>query len=266
MSGSPSDPTPSPADAAPANATLPDPVHEARRVLGAAGGAGVPLRAIGGVAIRLRGNGAFPPGLAREYGDIDLVTAKGSSGAVSQLLGGLGYLAEQRFNALHGSRRLLFIDERHGRHLDVFVGAFEMCHSLPVAARMHVDPMTIPPAELLLTKLQVIELNRKDLGDALALLLVEEIREADDDGINAAEVARLCAADWGLWRTCKQNLERLETEVGTFELSVDAAATARERVARLWARIEAEPKPSKWRLRDRIGDRKRWYEEPEEAH
>ena len=141
-----------------------------------------------------------------------------------------------------------------------------MCHALPVAARIDVDPVTVPAAELLLTKLQVVQLNRKDVSDALALLLVEPIRESDDAGINAAEVARLCAADWGLWRTCKQNFERLAEAAATFGLGPEAEAVARQRIAMLWARIEAEPKSSKWRLRDRIGDRKRWYEEPEESH
>ncbi len=243
-----------------------DPVLEARRLLDAAAGAGVQLRAIGGVAIRLRANGEFPPSLARDYGDIDLVTPKGRSGAVAELLGGLGYLAEQRFNALHGSRRLMFFDGHHERRVDVFVGVFEMCHTLPLTARIELDPITVPAAELLLTKLQVVQLNRKDVGDALALMLVEPLRDDDDAGINAGLVARLCAADWGLWRTCKQSLERLAHESETFGLGGDAVATLRGRIAELWARIDAEPKSSKWRLRDRIGDRKRWYEEPEETH
>jgi hypothetical protein len=243
-----------------------DPVLEARRLLAAAAGAGVELRVIGGVAIRLRANGDFPPTLARDYCDIDLVTPKGSSGAVGELLGSLGYLAEQRFNALHGSRRLMFFDGHHERHVDVFVGVFEMCHTLPLTARIDWDPITVPAAELLLTKLQVIQLNRKDVGDALALMLVEPLRDDDDAGINAGLVARLCAADWGLWRTCKQNLERLAYETDTFGLGGDAVAMLRGRIAELWARIESEPKSSRWRLRDRIGHRKRWYEEPEEIH
>jgi hypothetical protein len=245
---------------------LADPVLEARRVLHAAAGAGVPLRAIGGVAIRLRSDRDLPAALAREYGDIDLVTAKRQSPHVGSLLASLGYEPEQRFNALHGSRRLMFVDPPNDRRLDVFVGAFEMCHVLPVAARLDVDPLTIPAAELLLTKLQVVHLNRKDIGDAVALLLIEPVREDADDGINAGEVARLCAADWGLWRTCTGNLVRLAGEMDTFGLPPAAVAVVGDRIDVLRARIGAEPKPSKWRLRDRIGDRKRWYEEPEETY
>jgi hypothetical protein len=245
---------------------LADPVLEARRLLDAAAAAGVPLRAIGGVAVRLRVNGDFSECFAREYGDIDLVTVRGQSGAVSGFLTKRGYLAEQRFNALHGARRLMFFDERHDRRLDVFVGGFEMCHSLPLADRIAVDPLTVPGAELLLTKLQVVKLNHKDAGDALALLLHEELRDDDDSGINAGEVAKLCAADWGLWRTCKQNIPKLGEAVDEFALSADQKQLLRERLDALWARIEAERKPFRWRQRDRIGDRMRWYEDPEETH
>jgi hypothetical protein len=242
-----------------------DAVLEARRLLDAAAGAGVELKAIGGVAIRLRANGEFPATLARHYGDIDLVTPKGRSAAVTELLGGLGYLAEQRFNALHGSRRLMFVDEHHDRRIDVFVGAFEMCHTLPLTARIDLEPMTVPAAELLLTKLQIVQLNLKDIGDALALMLVEPVRRDDDAGINAGLIARLCAADWGLWRTCKQNLERLAHESGSFGLDSESVEILTGRIAELWSIIDSEPKSSRWRLRDRIGDRKRWYEEPEET-
>jgi hypothetical protein len=245
---------------------LADPVLETRRVLDAAALADVPLRAIGGVAIRLRAGGDLPVELARAYGDIDVVTAKGRAASVSALLAGLGYAPEQRFNALHGSRRLMFVDVSNERRLDVFVGGFEMCHTVPVAARLTIDPVTVPPAELLLTKLQVVQLTRKDVGDTLALLLIEPVREEADDGINAGEIARLCAADWGLWRTCKENLGRIAQLAESFGLTADAVAEIRRQINALWARVDAEPKPSKWRLRDRIGDRKRWYEEPEETH
>jgi len=244
---------------------LADPLLEARRVLAAAVVADVPLRAIGGVAIGLRANGSLPSELARAYGDIDLVTAKGRSASVSDLLAGLGYTPEQRFNAFHGSRRLMFADVPNERRLDVFVGAFEMCHSVPMAERLEVDPITVPPAELLLTKLQVVQVNRKDINDMLALLLIEPVQDAADDGINAGEVARLCAGDWGLWRTCTANLARVAHEAEGFGLTAGAVSEIRGRIDALRARIDAEPKPSKWRLRDRIGDRKRWYEEPEET-
>jgi hypothetical protein len=75
----------------------------------------------------------------------------------------------------------------------------------------------------------------------------------------------LTADDWGLWRTLKLNLERVHDQIGSLSLDADAKAHVVERADALWERIEREPKSRKWRVRDRVGDRKRWYEVPDEV-
>ena len=89
--------------------------------------------------------------------------------------------------------------------------------------------------------------------------------EDDVERINENRVAELCAADWGLWRTTKMNVERVSQALATSGLPEEAQAMVLARLERLWARIEAEPKSTKWKLRARVGDKKRWYEEPEEV-
>jgi hypothetical protein len=224
----------------------------------------VPLRALGGVAVRLR-TPRVPPALAREYRDIDLVTARRRSADVARLLEGGGYRPEPEFNALRGDRRLLFHDDEHARQVDVFVGAFAMCHEIPVVERLELEPRTIPLAELLLTKLQIVEVNDKDLRDAATLLLGHEVADRDGDAVNAARVASLCAADWGLWRTAGQTLQRLRSELPTLGLGAAEQAVVDERAAALEGAMDAAPKSVRWKLRARIGDRARWYEEPEET-
>jgi len=130
---------------------------------------------------------------------------------------------------------------------------------------MELDDRTIPLAELLLTKLQVFELTHKDLNDIATLLNGHDVGDADGETINGDFVAKLTADDWGLWRTVKMNLERVREQIDS--LSLDAAARARvlERADAVWERIEREPKSRKWRVRDRVGDRKRWYEVPDEV-
>jgi hypothetical protein len=103
-----------------------DIVEEAKRLLDLAASDGVPLRVLGGVAIRLRAPGELPAALGRDYGDADFVTAKGSSSAVQRLLRATGYEPHVAFNALHGTERLLFFDNGNERQVDVFVGGF-MC-------------------------------------------------------------------------------------------------------------------------------------------
>ena len=248
-----------------ANGRRPDVVEEARRVAGISEERGVPLRLLGGVAINVRAREGLRPCFRREYADMDFIVPKGRSSETQKFFGSLGYAPQTRFNALYGSERLLFFDEDHDRQVDVLVGKFRMSHEIPIGKRLELEPMTIPLAELLLTKLQIIELNEKDVRDALALLHDHPVEEADGDSVNAAHVAKLCAADWGLWRTFTANLEALGGHVGRYEIDEAGKGRISGGIERLQARIEEEPKPFSWRMRAKIGDRKRWYELPEEV-
>ncbi len=140
-----------------------------------------------------------------------------------------------------------------------------MCHTLPIAERLDVVPLTLPAADLLLTKLQIVRLNEKDRNDAYALLLALEVGTHDDGAINAAWVARLCARDWGLYRTLQLNLEKLREGVGDAPLNDGERDLIVQRLAAVERAMEDEPKGSKWKLRARVGDKVRWYEDPEEV-
>jgi hypothetical protein len=244
---------------------LPQIIDEARRLMTAAAQRDVPVRLIGGVAVRVRVDESFHVGLLREYRDIDFVTLKGRSKPVGRFLEDMGYEPNQQFNAMNGSERLLFYDMQNQRQLDVFVGAFRMCHAIPITERMTLDAMTVPLAELLLMKLQVVQLNEKDLRDIIAILHHHDVADHDGATINAAYVARLCAEDWGLWRTCTMNVARVREGTGNYDIAQQDRETVEGRLNRLWEYVEAQPKSRAWRLRDRIGDRKRWYDEPEEV-
>ncbi len=242
-----------------------DVVAEGERLVARAAAEGVPVRLLGGVAIRLHHPAEPPPALARDYPDLDFVAARGASAAAARFFRDAGYSPQVAFNALHGQERLLFFDEQHGRQLDVFVGAFRMCHTIPVAERLELEPRTIPLAELLLTKLQVVQLNEKDVRDALMLLHGHPVGDTDGETVNAARIASLCAADWGLWRTLTANLALCREHLARYELSSSDKAEIAARLEALSGRIEREPKSRGWRLRARIGERKRWYELPEEV-
>jgi hypothetical protein len=213
--------------------------------------------------MRLRAPGELAPAFRRTYADLDFVTTKKAVGAATNLFREEGYEAHVAFNALHGGERLLFFDNDHDRQVDVFVGAFSMCHKIPLDGRIEVDPVSIPLAELLLTKLQVVQLNEKDVRDALALLHDHPVADADGESLNGARVAELCAADWGLWRTITQNLAACRAFADTYD--VPDRSTLDERLDALLGRIEDQPKSRAWRMRAKIGDRKRWYDLPEEV-
>ena len=245
-------------------APLEDIVAEAKRIITAAHARDVPARLIGGLAVRLQIPGDETPLMTRVYKDIDLAAPRGKGKQVGQMLEQLGYAPDSAFNTTNGHSRLLFFDLPHARQLDVFVGSFAMCHEIPLSDRITVRPVGIPLAELLMTKLQVVELNEKDRIDIFTILYHHGL--GDDDGrVNVGQVATMCAADWGLWRTTKLNVERVRDGLDTAPISAAQKAVIASRLDQLWERIESEPKSRKWKLRNRIGDKVRWYEEPEEV-
>jgi hypothetical protein len=240
-----------------------DVVSEGQRLLARAAEADVPLRLLGGVAIKLRAPGELLPAFRRTYADLDFVTGKKGAGRAAELLRNEGYEPHVAFNALHGKERLLFFDVDHDRQVDIFVGAFAMSHKIPLDARLEVDPVSIPLAELLLTKLQIAQLNEKDVRDALALLEGHPVGDADGETVNAGRIAALCGADWGLWRTITGNLDTCCALAPGYDVPNRAEVEAR--LQELLHRIEVEPKTRSWRLRAKIGERKRWYELPDEV-
>jgi hypothetical protein len=220
---------------------LPDLRDEAKRLLRAADERGLTIRAIGGVAVGLR-----CPSATRQYKDLDVVCLSQQRRDVDAFFVEHGYVADAEFNLLQGHRRLLHFDRANDRRLDTFVDRFEMCHALDLRDRLALDELTLTPADLLLTKLQVVETGERDLQDMVALLLDAEI---DDE-----RVAQVCADDWGWWRTATETLDKLER----YEPSLAP------QIAQLRKRIEAAPKSLRWRARAKIGDRVRWYELPED--
>jgi hypothetical protein len=239
-----------------------DIVAEGERVIAAAEARGVPLRLVGGVAVWLRAREHLPQAPTREYKDLDFATTRKRAGAADQLLRDLGYAPHVAFNTMNSKERLLFFDDPHERQVDVFVGSFRMSHEIPLEGRLEVDGVSIPLAELLLTKLQIVELNEKDVRDTVTMLAAHDVGDTDGEILNAARVAALCAADWGLWRTITKNLETVAAHADGYDVDRDLVG---RRLATVQQRIAEEPKSRGWRLRAKIGERKRWYEVPEEV-
>lgn len=238
-------------------------MEESKRLIAMATQAGLTLRVLGGVAVYLQAPDERPL-LQRKIGDIDVATRKDGKRGATEVLTSAGYVPDAHFNAFHGARRLLFYDEANRRKLDVFVGEFSMCHEIPIADRLELEPMTVPLAELMLTKLQIVQLNERDQRDIYNLAYHHAVTDADREGIEADFIAALCARDWGLWRTTRSTIERCAANLASYDLGASDSAVISSRLASLWQRIEAEPKTARWRLRSRVGDRVRWYDEPEE--
>jgi hypothetical protein len=243
---------------------LPGVLEEAERLLDKARETGTTMALLGGVAVRLRAP-EIPPALDRDYKDLDFAVPKGRGGDADRLLRASGYEPHVAFNAMNGKERMLFYDSEHGRQVDVFVGSFRMCHEIPFAGRLEPGEPTLPLAELLLTKLQIVQLNEKDVRDTVLLLHGHEVSDRDGEDLNGKRIAELCARDWGLWRTITANLARCGELLDDYALPAADRERVRRRLERLLELIEGEPKGRAWRLRAKIGERKRWYELPEEV-
>jgi hypothetical protein len=233
-------------------------------------GGGVPrgldVRLLGGIAIWARSSNGARAALGREYPDIDLAARKRQSRGLRDLLEELGYQPERTFNATHGARRLLYHAPDRSYHVDVFLDELGMSHDLDLGERLDTEELTLPAAELLLTKLQVAELNKKDAADAAMLLLEHEPSEEDGTGkLNAARIAALCAADWGLYTTATDNLAKGRELLPELLPEEEARQTVTSRIDDLVGRLEKAPKTRGWKLRAKVGRRKRWYEVPEEV-
>jgi hypothetical protein len=239
-------------------------VEEGQRLLEVARGDGATMALLGGVAVRLHAP-AVPVPLDREYKDLDFAVPKGRGGDAAKLLRAQGYEPEVVFNAMNGKERMIFNDLEHGRQVDVFVGSFRMCHQIPFGNRLRAGEPTIPLAELLLTKLQIVELNEKDVRDTVLLFHGHDVADHDDDAVNGERVAELCASDWGLWRTITANLTRSSELLGDYALEDHERSRVSGRLATVLQRIEDAPKSRAWKLRAKIGERKRWYDLPEEV-
>lgn len=251
--------------------TLADVVGEAERVVAGLQSRGVVVRLLGGVGVAVHRHGEVPAALARSFADIDLVVGRKGGHGLAAGLTELGYTPNDRFNAVHGARRLLFYDHRNARQMDVFVGEFAMCHRLDLSDRLDRHALALAPADLLLTKLQIVEINSKDVVDAVRLILGHEVRSPDlpeapgqPDVLSLDRLAEVTRADWGWHTTFGDNLRQVGDAVPDL-LDEAAAATVRARIDSVAAALDAAPKTARWKARALVGRHAPWYELPEEV-
>lgn len=241
---------------------LEDPIAEAERIASAARAAKVGIKLMGGAGIHLCSPSAHRAPLKRKYGDLDYAMQKRDRKAVLAFFPSLGYEANERFNLMQGDRRLYFYDNEHSRQVDVFIDTIRMSHVIDLRDRLDHEGPCCSPSDLLLSKLQIYEMNRKDLVDLTALLLDHPVASGSDEAIDAAYIAGLTAEDWRFYHALDVNIQKLDTTLE--ELDVDRALV-RSRLAEIWKAVQAQSKPLKWRLRAQLGERVAWYELPEEV-
>jgi hypothetical protein len=240
--------------------------EEATRLAEAVVSLGMSARLIGGLAIWLRCPSVRDGAFARSYDDMDFAISAAAATKFKALLLTQGYLPDQFFNGLHGATRLYFGEPAGRWSIDVVIDELTMSHKLDLRGRLDGPSPTITLADLLLTKLQVWEINRKDLGDTLCLLADHALAEddADVEGISVPRVRSVLGKDWGFCHTVLRNTRKV-AELWSREPLPGATHDVATQIASLEQAIEDAPKSRAWRLRGRVGERVRWYETPEEV-
>lgn len=242
-------------------------VDEGRRLAGDGPGLQLNLKLMGGVAVAVACPSALTrTELQRQYKDLDFAAPRKHSKAIGEFLVAEGYVADRPFNALHGATRLLFFDTTNGRQVDVFLDVFNMCHYLDLKDRFATPWAYLAPSDLLLMKLQIVQLNEKDVIDTIALALQHECGDEDSAGsMSVLRVAQVCGSDWGWYTTIRDNVEAVRDHAARVLVESADATLVSTRLDQLLQAIDGAPKSMKWKMRARVGRRVKWYEIPDEV-
>ncbi len=235
---------------------------EGDRLVTAANAEGVALRLLGALAFAKRcpRHSYLQETLKRVYTDIDFAGYGKQAKQIRALLAREGYVEDDLIYVESEGSRMVLNHPGSDLHLDVFLDKLEFCHTIPWNSRLETHDATIPLAEMLMQKMQIVQINEKDIIDTIMLMLEHPLGESDGDTINIALVSRVCAKDWGWWRTLTMNLGKVQQMAASYEaLGAEEKSRVAEQVGLALARIQAEPKSLSWKLRAKVGDRKKWY-------
>jgi hypothetical protein len=225
------------------------------------------MRLIGALAFRTHCPqfGYIQDMLGRKFTDFDFASYPRFFKDIIRVLSELGYQEDKQVTQLFGDRRMIFHDPAFGRHIDVFYNALEFCHLISFIGRLEVEQYTLPLAELLLEKMQIVQINEKDLIDSIMLLREHPLGDTDLETINTTLITRSLSNDWGFWRTMTGNLKLLDEKLGQYAgLPDQDRAIVHERISDLLLQIENAPKGLRWKMRARIGEKVKWYKDVEE--
>jgi hypothetical protein len=243
-----------------------DLLNEAKSLIDLATERSIALRLVGGLAIRVL-TPELPP-RSRTGQDLDFASSSSTRRALIDMLTEQGYDPDKNFNALYGNKQLYFAHGTTGVAIDVLIDKLHMCHTLEFADRLTRMPYTLDAVDLLMSKLQIVELNEKDADDCLRLLVTFRLEDSSDaDAIDLRVFRSLVDDDWGWWRTVTMNLDRITAllAAGARPAIEGGKQDARTQLQILSETAESAPKSRRWKLRARIGERKRWYDVPEET-
>jgi hypothetical protein len=242
-------------------------LEEARRLTDLAQKQGLVIRVMGPIALHYY----FPEYVdlyrkmerlgERVFTDIDYAAYGKQRAKLVPFFGAQGYDFDKDTMMYFGQVRHIYFGDKIPM-IDVFYDKLDMNHLVDYRGRLEIHPHCVSLTDLLLQKLQIVQINDKDLKDAMLLLLAGQLSDADESGINLRYLAKRMADDWGFYHTSTTNLGRVKTAMQKVAVLTDEMRkTIAEKADRITAAIENEPKSFGWKLRARTGTGKIWYKE-----
>lgn len=203
--------------------------------------------------------------LDRQLSDLDFAAFSKEARKIEPILKDFGYFQDRRIIAFHEAQRNFYFNEEKHMKLDIFFDRLAMCHTIEFKDRLHLTFPTIPPSDILLEKMQIVQIAEKDLKDTTVLFLAHQLSENDDKQINVKYLAKLLANEWGFWYTVMTNLDKVKGyAAGLSQLSDAEKQTVSRKIDDLKQRLDSEPKSFKWKMRARVGPSVKWYNDVED--
>ncbi len=247
--------------------TYRDIIDEALRIVRSAGQDDILLRVMGALAVNIHcpTYGNLLEKMEGVPTDIDFASYTRFKDKLTRLLPMLGYTTDirlMRFPSYAEGNRHVY----HGKTtVDIFFDGLNMCHSIDWRKRLDLDDPTIPLADIVLEKLQIVQINSKDIKDLIVLFLEHEIDNTDRDTVNGKYISELLSRDWGFYYTATTNLEKIAGSVDKYVSLPDYERDkVLKRIKELLLIIEKERKSLAWKMRSRVGAKKQWYQDVEE--
>jgi len=243
-------------------------VEEATRVVDAATERGIVLRIMGATAVRIHCPkfSYLHDALQREITDIDFIGYGKQNSSVLKMLEDLGYAADKRMRMFKFLGRYLYENPNNQRHIDVFFDKLEFCHTIDFKGRLEIDYPTISLGDIFLQKMQIVQINEKDVKDVIVILREHDIGGESKETIDSDYVSGLLSRDWGFWYTVTTNLGKARAFLPGYQgLSLEDRSDISAKIDKLSEVIEKREKSFGWKMRAKTGTRQRWYREVDET-
>ena len=242
---------------------------EGARIVAAANERNLHLRLLGAIAFQHHcpKYSYLTAKLRRVLSDVDFAAYDSERNAIDKMMRDFGYADQPMITALFGARRMIWDNKSNGMHVDIFFERLEMNHNINFDGRLGLEDLTIPLADMLLEKMQIVHLNEKDVVDTIMLLREHQVGKPAPETIDSEYISKLLSNDWGFYYTVTTNLKKVRDRLNDYpELTEEDRKDVQDKIQALLARLEDEPKALAWKLRARVGTKTKWYNDVEDVN